>query len=206
MEQAAARLVPREPARLGLEFGHATPRLCQYLDLLLDWNRRVDLTAARTADELVDLVVGDALVLARHCPAGVSRWVDVGAGAGAPALPLALLCPELELTLVEPKAKRVAFLRTAVGALGLQNASVLRARSESLADASFDTALSRATLPPDAWLEEGARLATRSVWVLLARGDAPEWPGWRLELTRVYRWPLTGARRRAVRYACEAGE
>ena len=91
--------------------------VARLLDLVVAWNAKVDLTAARDADELVDLFLADALILAKLRPAisGLD-WVDVGSGAGAPAIPLALLVPELELTLVEPKAKRVAFLRSALGA------------------------------------------------------------------------------------------
>jgi 16S rRNA (guanine527-N7)-methyltransferase len=175
------------------------PQLRDYLDLLVAWNQRLDLTAARTPDELVDLTLADALVIARSRPPS-GRYIDVGSGAGAPALPLALMCPELKFTLVEPKAKRVAFLRTALGSLGITNVSVLRGRSEVVQARSFDVALSRATLSPTEWLSEGARLATQAVWVLLARGAVPELAGWRVSSESSYRWPLTDAERRALRF------
>ncbi len=179
------------------------------LDLLLaltaQWSRRIDLTAARDDFELVDLYVADAAVLAAAEPSAESssaslRWVDVGTGGGAPGLALALLRPDLELTLVEPRAKRIAFLRTALGTLERTDVRVERARSEALPDAAWDVACSRATLPPPEWLQEGTRLATRAVWVLLARAEAPEAAGWRIERELEYRWPLRGAERRAVRY------
>lgn len=176
-----------------------TPSLCRYLDLLSEWNQRVDLTAARSADELVDLTLADALVIAGHTASGSERWVDVGSGAGAPALPVALLSPTISLTLVEPKAKRVAFLRTVVGALGL-TVKVERARSDRLPGGRFSVALSRATLAPQAWLAEGARLSNRSVWVLLARGEAPSLNGWHVIDDVCYTWPLTGVERRALLY------
>lgn len=205
-----SRLMSSDQGQLKARFEQVQPALCQYLDLLVAWNQRVDLTAARSEDELVDLVLADALVLAgSHFvsqPAGAAsgpRLVDVGSGAGAPAIPVALLHPGLALTLVEPKAKRVAFLRTCLGALSLPGVVARRGRSELLAAGSFEIAMSRATLPPSDWLREGARLATRTVWVLLARGDAPRLAGWRLVDEQRYQWPLTGVERRALRYQIE---
>jgi len=179
--------------------------LGQLLDLVLLWNRRVDLTAARSPDELVDLFVADAAMLASVHPPGPQRWVDVGSGAGAPGLGLAVLRPELELTLVEPRAKRVAFLHTALGTVGRANVRVHRARSEQLASGGWEVACSRAALPPSEWLRQGTRLATRGVWVLLARAPAPSLAGWRAEADVPYTWPLTGAARRAVRFVPDRG-
>ena len=189
------------------------------LELVVAWNARVDLTAARSAEELVDLYLADALVLAAAARAsdlpwsissrsgalgdderGGSLWIDVGSGGGAPGIPLAMLLPEAKLTLVESRAKRVAFLRTAHGTLGLEGVELMRDRSESLPAGAWDVAVSRATLPPPRWLEEGARLARQAVWVLLARGDAPEHEGWRSAIDLTYRWPLTGVERRALCY------
>ena len=155
--------------------------------------------------ELVDLYVADAVVLAATEPCATPlpeklRWVDVGTGGGAPGLALALLRPDVELTLVEPRAKRIAFLRTALGALQRADVEVERARCEALPNAAWNVACSRATLPPAEWLEEGTRLATSAVWVLLARAPTPAARGWRVERELEYRWPLGGATRRAVRY------
>lgn len=205
LETVARALLPTDEADLGARFARALPSLCQYLDLLVEWNQRFDLTAARSEDELVDLTLADALVIVAGSLVGQAAsvgetWVDVGSGAGAPALPLALLLPEISLTLVEPKSKRVAFLRTASGALSL-SLSVTRARSDELGSASHAVALSRATLAPDLWLPEGARLATTAVWVLLARGELPRLDGWQVAGDWEYQWPLTGAERRAVRFA-----
>jgi 16S rRNA (guanine527-N7)-methyltransferase len=170
--------------------------LGRYLALVEEWGARHDLTAARNDEELVDLFVADAALLGAHRSDGT--WVDIGSGAGAPGLPLALFCPELAMTLVEPRAKRVAFLRTAVGTFA-PLVTVRRARSEDLAAASFDVAVSRATLPPSEWLGEGARLARREIWLLVAQVEPPGLPGWQADLDLRYRWPLTGFERRAVR-------
>jgi 16S rRNA (guanine527-N7)-methyltransferase len=81
---------------------------------------------------------------------------------------------------------------------------VLRTRGEELAISgpSFETAVARATLPPDEWLALGTRLVARAgaVWVLVAREPPPELLGWQPRVDERYVWPLTGAERRALRY------
>jgi len=176
-------------------------RLEQWASLVCDWNQRIDLTAARSADELVDLLVADAAMIARELTVATGAWVDVGSGAGAPGLPMAVLVPELAVTLVEPKVKRVAFLRTVAGELERPDVRVLRNRADELAPLQFSDAVSRATLAPTDWLAAGARLATERVWVLVANDEPPTLTQWALELDRTYTWPLTGARRRLLRYA-----
>jgi 16S rRNA (guanine527-N7)-methyltransferase len=181
--------------------------LSTWVALVASWNARIDLTAARSDDELCDLMLADAAVLARHLPQG-ANVVDVGSGAGAPGLGVALLRPDLRLTLVEPLQKRVAFLRTVIGSVPLEGArpEVVRARGEDLADrAPFAVATSRATLSPAAWLQLGAKLAPEGdVWVLLARDDPPTMTGRAIADDLRYVWPLTGAERRAVRYTSAA--
>ncbi len=171
------------------------PGIDTWLALLREWNARIDLTAARNEDELLDLMLADAEVLAARIPQGV-RVVDIGTGAGAPGLPLALLRPDLKVTLIEPLAKRVSFLRTVIGTLGRTDIALKRAKSAEVGNDSFDLAISRATLPPPEWLSEGLRIAP-SAWVLLAQGEPP---GGKIAEDTTYEWPRTKASRRAVRY------
>lgn len=176
-----------------------TARVARWLDLVVDWNRRIDLTAARGPEELVDLAVADALVLAGNVEAG-SSIVDVGSGFGGPGLGLALTRPDLSVALVEPKRKRAAFLRTAVGAAQAANATVHCARVEQLVLTRWDAAVARATFSPERWLQIGSSLAP-SVWVLLADGAVPASSAdFEQDRDVVYRWPLTGVLRRVVVY------
>jgi 16S rRNA (guanine527-N7)-methyltransferase len=173
-----------------------------WLDRLSEWNARIDLTAARSPEELVDLMLADALVLAPRLEPD-ARLVDVGTGAGAPGLALALLRPDLKVTLVEPLGKRASFLRTVVGAVGRSDVQIERKRGEELAGRrAWSVAMSRATLPPAAWLDLGLTLAPPggNVWVLLANEEPPQSAKGVLEEETGYVWPLTGARRRAARY------
>lgn len=179
----------------------AHPALTRWLELLGEWNKRIDLTAARTDAELLDLMLADAALLAKQIPEKV-RVVDVGTGAGAPGLALALMRPDLEVTLVEPLAKRASFLRTVIGTVGRADVKILVERGDAVAarlPATFDVAISRATLPPPEWIPLALRLAPVA-WALLARDEPPVIAAARIDADLAYTWPGTGAQRRAVRY------
>jgi 16S rRNA (guanine527-N7)-methyltransferase len=178
----------------------AASGLARWLGELVAWNTRLDLTAARTTEELLDLMIVDALVLAPRIEQNTTV-VDVGTGAGAPGLALAIVRPDLRVTLVEPLAKRVAFLRTVLGALGREDVGLLRMRDDEL-KTRWDVAVARATFPPAEWLERGASLVPPggSVWVLLAKEAPPEREGAAIADDVAYTWPGTAVPRRAVRY------
>jgi 16S rRNA G527 N7-methylase RsmG len=180
-----------------------------YLQEVLRWGSRVDLIAPSSLGEFLDLSLADAAVMARYeLENGIARTathlLDVGSGGGAPGIPLALLLlgggRPCRFSFVEPRDKRVAFLRSVVGQLGLPGAEVLRTRSDQLPSRLADVAVSRATLPPPDWLSEGVRLANE-VWVLVAREEAPATPpDWLGVADLSYQWPLTGRARRALNY------
>jgi 16S rRNA (guanine527-N7)-methyltransferase len=139
--------------------------LSSYVESLLRWNARINLTAARTADVVVRDHLPDAFALAQKLD-GAARVIDVGSGGGLPAIPLAVLRTGLTVELVEPIAKKAAFLRTAIRELDLGGrVSVQGTRGEAVAQAiatngsgAFDVAISRATLAPAKWLALGCRL------------------------------------------------
>jgi len=187
--------------------GEAAARALEtWLDALAEWNEKIDLTAAKDARGLVWLMLADAMMLARAMPTGASV-VDVGTGAGAPGLALAILRPDLRVTLCEPLGKRAAFLRTVLGALGRTDVLLEPKRAAALAHGEADVAISRATLPPEEWLAVGASLVRPggSVWVLLAQGPAPALAGWRARDTLAYDDASTGGKKRLVRYVAEGG-
>lgn len=195
-------LVSRILDTFGLSTEGIAPPLAAWVADVAAWNQRIDLTAARDDRELCDLMIADAALLAMHVDPA-ARIVDVGSGAGAPGLPLAILSPGSKVDLVEPMQKRTTFLRLCVGKLGLvHRVRVQQARGDAIRE-RYDVAISRATLAPDAWLELAAGLAP-TAWVLLARGEAPEVAGWSLAESHAYTWPLTGAHRRALRFVLDA--
>lgn len=106
-----------------------------YLDLLLKWNARINLTSVRSAEEIVTRHFGECFFAARHLAKTAQPFtstVDIGSGAGFPGLPLKISKPEIKLTLVESNNKKVAFLREAVRALGLTKTEVRATRAEEL--------------------------------------------------------------------------
>lgn len=182
-----------------------------YLELVTTWNAKLDLTAARETEALVEVMICDAFVLAGpDVIAKDSRCVDVGSGAGAPAVPLALLRSDLKLTLVEPLRKRVAFLRTVLGALGLVGrVNVLERKLDPKAPAlpdapygQYHVALSRATFAPEQWLTAGLSLAPRNL-VLLAGQQPPAAAGAQLERVVEYALPISSAQRKLAIFSSE---
>jgi 16S rRNA (guanine527-N7)-methyltransferase len=196
-------LVDRAVTVLGATFeGRSRASVMRWLQLLEEWNARIDLTSARSPEMLVDLMLADAIVLAKRIEPG-ARVVDVGTGAGAPGLALALMRPDVRVTLVELNGKRASFLRTVIGTVDRADIVLLRARAEALTGRrSWDVALSRATLPPPEWLDLATKLAAPggSAWVLLSKEAPPEHERAALAETVAYEWPLTGAGRVAARY------
>jgi 16S rRNA (guanine527-N7)-methyltransferase len=147
--------------------GRQSAALLGYADLLIHWNRRINLTGARSTAAIVSEHYPDAFALAKHV-GGPARLVDVGSGGGLPAIPLALLRPELTIRLCEPIAKKVAFLRTAIRDLGISaRVSLAVGRAEDLPAEAFEVAVSRATFEPEAWLAVGRRLVQPGGRVLI---------------------------------------
>ncbi len=132
-------------------------RLGHFCAILLEWNQRVNLTGARSLDDLLMNHLPDSFIAARFIANG-ALVVDIGSGGGLPSIPFAILRPDCKLTLVEPRGRRVAFLNTAVRTCGCGHASVIQCRSEVLARGSYEVAMSRATFEPGTWLEVGREL------------------------------------------------
>ncbi|MEI6727150.1 MAG: RsmG family class I SAM-dependent methyltransferase [Actinomycetes bacterium] len=110
-----------------------------YVDLLAGW-KRANVTGLSSREQIVETLLGDALALldvAQLRERAGAGWLDLGAGAGIPGIPLALALPAVELTLLEAVARKCEFLEAAVGAAGLASrARVVCARSEAYAAAS----------------------------------------------------------------------
>ncbi len=173
-------------ARLAEEWNfYLTPetagRVLGFCRLLIEWNAGVNLTGAQSVAEVIGEHVVDSFAMARLIPPR-SSVVDVGAGGGLPGLPLAIARPDLRLTAVEPRAKRVAFLRTAVREFQLASVEVVRERTGVSARGSFEVAASRATFPPEEWLGLGLGLVRPQGLVLVFAGQAwqPEDPSIRV--------------------------
>lgn len=157
---------------------HQAGQLIVYLDLLMRWNQKINLTAVRSAEDCVTRHFGESLYLSQ-CFDLQGRLLDVGSGAGFPGLALKIACPALTVTLLEPVAKKRAFLKEVARVCLMDSVEV---RGERLADFvidapefRFDTVTTRAVgdlnrLIPDATkrLAPGGRLC---LW--LTRSQIP---------------------------------
>ncbi len=118
-------------------------QLSSYLDLLVKWNARTNLTAIREPGEIVRRHFGESLFAARQLPPA-KTLLDFGSGAGFPGLPIQLLLPDVTVTLAESQNKKASFLREVVRTLGLRT-EVWAGRVEAMPPArTFDIVTLRA--------------------------------------------------------------
>jgi 16S rRNA (guanine527-N7)-methyltransferase len=168
-----------------------TAALAGYVELLLGW-RKANVTGLTDPVTVVDALIGDSLALLtvpalREREDG--RWIDLGAGAGIPGIPLAVALPDARVTLLDAVAKKCAFLEEAVRVTGLEDrAAVVCARSEQHATAgapgreAYAVVLARAVselvvlveLAAPLLAEGGALLASKTRRTLEKEGAAAE--------------------------------
>ena len=172
-----------------------TERLSEYLDLLLKWNAKTNLTAIREPEQIVRRHFGESLFAARLVPV-CATLLDFGSGAGFPGIPIQLARPEIRVTLAESQGKKAAFLREAVRVLGLSaSTEVWGGRVAALpAKRVFDVVTLRAVDDPGLALREaGQRVGTGGAIVHLpvaadaVEGDEVRIPGRDAGVLRVIR-------------------
>ena len=103
--------------------------LLAYLALLIKWNKAYNLTAVRDPDEMVSRHLLDSLSVVPFI-AG-ERWLDVGSGGGMPGIPLAILFPEMKVTVLDSNGKKTRFLTQVKLELKLDNLEVIHSRAEA---------------------------------------------------------------------------
>jgi 16S rRNA (guanine527-N7)-methyltransferase len=128
-----ATKLTRRASRAGLFLNDdLVAKLDIFYELLSRWNQKINLTSLVDPDEAIDRLLLEPLLAVRHVPAESKAMMDIGSGGGSPAIPLKLALPRLQLTMVEAKARKSAFLREATRQLQLENARVETARVEEL--------------------------------------------------------------------------
>lgn len=126
----SSREIARELAEYQVELSQpALARLSAYLELLLRWNRRINLTGLRDPEVILRRLFGESLYLSRVVE--LRGWlVDIGSGAGFPGLVLKLVAPGLRVTLIESRRRKCAFLKEVVRECAFSGVDVVGGRFE----------------------------------------------------------------------------
>lgn len=110
-------------------------QLLAYLALLIKWNKAYNLTAVRDPDEMVSRHLLDSLSVMPFVSEAGDNWLDVGSGGGMPGIPLAILFPERQFTLLDSNGKKTRFLTQVKLELQLANLQVIHSRVEAFTPA-----------------------------------------------------------------------
>ena len=150
----------------------AMHRFDAYLKLLLHYQKRTNLIGCESVSQIVEDLFIDSLQILRTGDLGAT-CVDVGSGAGFPAIPLQIMASPAAFHLVEPRTKRYAFLQCVCRELGFSTVIVHNAKIENCDLASVDFAISKAFAPILDWLETARRWTEGGAQVacLVAQGD-----------------------------------
>src|ERR1700674_1710821 len=173
----------------------------QYMNLLLTWNEKINLTAIRDPLEILNRHFCESMYAASTVPVEDGRLADVGSGAGFPGLPLKIIRPELEVMLIESNIKKATFLAEVIRDLGLEDARVFVSRYEELGEevAPLDFVCSRAVGEFVPFLEwaHSEKVAAKQVILWIGARDLPE-----IQKIQTWEWrepiPLPHSLRRAL--------
>jgi 16S rRNA (guanine527-N7)-methyltransferase len=185
--------------------GAQAARLLRLLDELAHWNRTYNLTAITTREGMISAHLLDSLAAQPDLQG--QRIADVGTGAGFPGLPLALIEPQRQFTLIDSVAKKIRFVTHAVRVLELTNVVTLQARVETLnPDIPFSTVIARAYAALPDLLGSVRGLCGADTRVVALKGRYPqdelsELPrGWRLAQVRALKIPGLDAERHSLSF------
>ncbi|KAL2936083.1 Ribosomal RNA small subunit methyltransferase G [Bienertia sinuspersici] len=168
---------------------HQKDQISLYVDVLLQWNQKMNLTAVTERSEVMERHVEDSLAIlppinecySLHCGSSCERInvVDVGTGAGLPGLILAIACPGWKVTLLESMNKRCLFLEHAISVTGVSNVQVIRDRAENFGQTlefreSFDIAVARAVAELRVLAEYCIPLVRKGGLFIAAKGHDPQ--------------------------------
>jgi 16S rRNA (guanine527-N7)-methyltransferase len=186
-------------AELGLPIDRSGA-LAELARLVSRWAERINLTAHRSPEAVARRLVLDALALGAALPVvPPDTLADLGSGAGFPGLPLAILWPSCQITMVDSRLRKHHFQRTAIRALDLPNARAVRGRAESLDAAPHQIVVAQAMAQPAQVLQWMRRWATTDGWLVLPQSDSVPRiavpADIRFEAIRRYQVPLGGPAR-----------
>ena len=145
-----------------------TQSLLDYAQLLNKWNRVFNLTAIEEPQAMLSKHLLDSLAVAKYIKG--HTLLDVGSGAGLPGIPLAIVNPELAVTLLDSNGKKTRFLTQVLIKLGLQNVQIKTMRVEDYAPPSrFDTVIARAFASLADFVQSSGHLCQRQMLAMRGR-------------------------------------
>ncbi|KNA12051.1 hypothetical protein SOVF_129380 [Spinacia oleracea] len=168
---------------------HQKHQISLYVDALIQWNQKMNLTAVTERSEVMERHIEDSLAIlppinesyTSHCDSSCEsiKLVDVGTGAGLPGLILAIACPGWKVTLLESMNKRCLFLEHAIDVTGVSNVQVVRDRAENFGQTlefreSFDIAVARAVAELRVLAEYCIPLVRKGGLFVAAKGHDPQ--------------------------------
>jgi 16S rRNA (guanine527-N7)-methyltransferase len=159
---------------IGVEYSaEQRDKLLAYLQLLITWNKAYNLTAIRDPGQMIRLHLLDSLAVLPHVVG--QRLIDVGTGAGLPGIPLAIMCPDRDFTLLDSNGKKTRFLFQARCDLGLNNLREINARvEEHQPQVAYDAVLSRAFTSVADMVDKCSHLLGPEAVFLAMKGKFPQ--------------------------------
>ena len=139
---------------------------------ILEWNKIHNLTGAKTAESVKENILDSVLPLDKIDK--FQRVLDIGTGAGFPGLIIAMLYPNTEITLVEPRVKRVSFLTFIKNSLKLKKVKIVPKRVEDFNDKSYDLITSRAVTDTEQLINLSKHLSNKDSKYLFYKGSFVE--------------------------------
>lgn len=207
MDAARLKKIEDGAAQMGVKLGaEQLKQLGRHVDLMLKWNRSINLTSITDPDEVVEKHVLDSLAVVPALPLG--SLLDAGAGAGFPGIPIAIARPDLEVALVDSVQKKVAFLKNVLAELRLPKVKAYAVRLEGNPSREelprVHAAVARAFAPPEAWLRLAQQYVLPGGVAICMLGPAEEIPesveDLSLKQELRYTLPYSGAQRRLAIY------
>ncbi|MEH6530056.1 MAG: 16S rRNA (guanine(527)-N(7))-methyltransferase RsmG [Photobacterium frigidiphilum] len=157
-------------------------QLVGYVELLHKWNKAYNLTSVRDPNEMLVKHIMDSIVVSAHLQG--DNFIDVGTGPGLPGIPLAIMCPEKNFTLLDSLGKRIRFIKQVVHELNIANVTPVQSRVEEFQpEQGFDGVISRAFASMNdmvSWChhlpaENGHFLALKGQFSEQEVAELPEW-------------------------------
>jgi 16S rRNA (guanine527-N7)-methyltransferase len=207
VDAAQLKRISEGAAQMGLSLGKEQLKLLgRHVDLLLKWNKSINLTAITDPDEVAEKHVLDSLAVVPVLPSG--SLLDAGTGGGFPGIPVAIARPELEVTLVDSVQKKVAFLKSALAELRLPKVRAQAARLEGNPSREdlprVHAAVARAFAAPAQWLTLAEQYVLPGGVAICMLGPADEVPDrvgdLALQEELSYVLPYSGSQRRLAIY------